>query len=462
MSLPKLAAIGIVLLMSGCAQRTEPVYQEPEPVPALPDELVDPLPTGPVKVALLLPLSGNAAAVGRDMLEAAQMALFDVGRTDMVLLPRDTGGTPAGAAAAARSAIDAGAELILGPLFARAAGAVAPVAAEHDLTVISFSNDASVAGGNVWVLGFRPEEQVARVIEYARSRGMTRIGTLAPDDAYGRRAVNGFRDAMGSAPAAARASTAEDSVAQDSAAQDLAAQELPAADGAADGQTFDNQASDNQASDSGVAARLVGEASAGGTGHAFYPPDEAELARVVREFTGYREPPEGSIGVSGNTRTFDALLLADGGDRLRSVAALLAFYDVDLESTRLLGTMLWEDDPRLLFEETLQGGWYASVSPENERRFQGRFERTFGREPVALAGLAYDATALAAVVGNTDRSFPTARLTDSSGFVGRAGIFRLRSDGTTQHGLAIVEIDNGTARVVDPAPRSFLVAFLDG
>jgi ABC-type branched-subunit amino acid transport system substrate-binding protein len=389
-SFPKLAVIGLALLLVGCAQdRAQPVYQDPTLTPDVPAEVVEPVPTGPVKVALLLPLSGNAAAVGRDMLEAAQIALFDVGQTDMVLLPRDTGGTTTGAAAAARSAIEAGAELILGPLFASATGTVARIAAEHDLKVISFSNDATVAGGNVWVLGFRPEEQVTRVIDYARRQGMTRVGALAPDDAYGQRAISGFQAAM------------------------------------ADSGPF------------------------GGAAHVFYPPDERELARVVREFTG----------PAGGDR-FDALLLADGGDRLRSVAALLAFYDVDLATTRPLGTMLWEDDPRLLFEETLQGGWYASVSPDNERRFQNRFREAFGRDPVTLAGLAYDATALAAVVATIDRGFPTTRLTDSSGFVGRAGIFRLRSDGTTQHGLAIVEIDNGTARVIDPAPSSFLVAFL--
>jgi ABC-type branched-subunit amino acid transport system substrate-binding protein len=398
---PRLLAIGFLLLAAGCAQRAEPLYQEPEPQPVEPAEVIEPLPAGPVKVALLLPLTGNAADVGQDMLEAAQIALFDVGQTDMVLLPRDTGGTIEGAAAAARSAIDAGAELILGPLFATSTGTVAGIAREHELKVISFSNDATVSGDNVWVVGFRPEEQVARVIEFAQRQGLTRIGALAPDDAYGQRVVNGFREAIGAAG-------------------------------------------------SGL----------GGPSHAFYPPDEREAARVVREFTGYVEPPEGALGVSGNSRQFDALLLADGGSRLRSIAALLAFYDIDPATTRLLGTMLWESDPRLLFEETLQGGWYASVSPEGERNFQARFEQAFGRQPGALAGLAYDATALAAVVAASDRRFPADLLTDPSGFVGRAGIFRLRDDGTTEHGLAVLEIDNGSARVVEPAPTSFLVALL--
>lgn len=402
MPFPKLAVIGLILAVAGCGQQTTgPIYEQPADAPD-PAAAIEPVPVGPVKVALLLPLSGDAASVGQDMLDAAQIALFDVGPTDMVLLPRDTAGTPQGAVAAAEDAIAAGAELILGPLFSQSAAAVAQVARENSIKVVSFSNDAGIAGNDVWVLGFRPEEQVASVVGFARRQGYMTIGALAPDDAYGRRAINGFLSAMG-----------------------------------------------------GSAAVAAGPA------YAFYPPDEREAAGVVRSFTGYVEPPENSPpGTTGNTRDFDAILIADGGARLRSIAALLAFYDIDLATTRPLGTMLWEDDPRLLFEETLQGGWYAGVSPEGERNFQDRFERSFERRPVALAGLAYDATALAAVVAASDRQFPRELLIDPSGFIGRAGIFRLRDDGTTNHGLAILEIDNGTAIVVQPAPDSFVGADL--
>ncbi len=398
--LRRLATAALVLALAGCAKETTgPIYEQPTPEAVVEPE---PVPAGPVKIALLLPLSGQAASVGQDMLDAAEIALFDVGETDMTLLPRDTGGTPAGATAAAEDAIAEGAELILGPLFSSSTAAVATIAREHGIKVVSFSNDTAVAGGDVWVLGFRPEEQVGRVVDFAQEQGLLRIGALAPDDAYGRRAVNGFTEALREAP-----------VGQD------------------------------------------------GPLSAYYPPDEREAARVVREFTGYRKPPEGSPpGTRGNTRPFDAILIADGGARLRSIAALLAFYDVDLKTTRPLGTMLWEDDPRLLFEETLQGGWYAGLPPEGERNFQAKFERTYDRKPAALAGLAYDATALAAVVAASDRSFPREVLVDASGFIGRAGIFRLREDGTTDHGLAVLEIDNGTAIVVQPAPDTFLLSQL--
>ena len=97
LSIPKFAAAGLLLLLAGCASQSEPVYQDPT---AEAPEALAPVPTGPVKVALLLPLTGEAAVVGQDMLEAAQIALFDVGQTDLVLLPRNTGGTIAGASAA--------------------------------------------------------------------------------------------------------------------------------------------------------------------------------------------------------------------------------------------------------------------------------------------------------------------------------------------------------------------------
>ena len=51
--------------------------------------------------------------------------------------------------------------------------------------------------------------------------------------------------------------------------------------------------------------------------------------------------------------------------------------------------------------------------------------------------------------------FTAAQLTDAQGFVGAAGIFRLRPDGLADHGLAVVEVEAGAERVLDPAPRTF-------
>lgn len=149
---------------------------------------------GKTRVGLLLPLSGRSAEIGKAMLDAAQLALFDAGAKDMVLLPMDTGESPEGAAAAARNAVDQGARLIIGPLFGSSTRAVAPVARASGLNVISFSNDPAVAGDNVYLLGFTVQPQVQRVVEHAISSGMSRLAVIAPDSAYGQSVVQAMQD----------------------------------------------------------------------------------------------------------------------------------------------------------------------------------------------------------------------------------------------------------------------------
>ncbi len=146
-----------------------------------------------VKVGLLLPLTGRNASLGRAMQDAATVALFDkyahispqLTTTRVDLITKDTGDTPEQAATAATQAIEAGAALLIGPVFADAAAAVAPIAAEHHISVISFSNNAATAKPGLYAFGFSPEEQTARVIAFAQVRGKTRIAALIPNSPLG-------------------------------------------------------------------------------------------------------------------------------------------------------------------------------------------------------------------------------------------------------------------------------------
>lgn len=143
----------------------------------------DSLPT--VKVALLLPLSGTKAALGESMLQAAQLALFDMGYNNFNLMPRDTQGTPDGARAAATSALNDGAELILGPLLSSSVRAVKAVAKPRNINVIAFSTDWTLADRSTFLMGFMPFSQVDRVTQYALEHGYQNFALIAPRDKYG-------------------------------------------------------------------------------------------------------------------------------------------------------------------------------------------------------------------------------------------------------------------------------------
>jgi len=141
------------------------------------------------RVALLVPLSGPNAGVGRSIANATTLALLDLNNQDLRITNYDTAG---GAAAAAARAVADGTRLILGPLLAEDTRAVAPVARAAGVPVVSFSNDASVAGDNVFLMGFVPAQSVARVVAYAGTRGVRSFAGLVPNGLYGERASTAF------------------------------------------------------------------------------------------------------------------------------------------------------------------------------------------------------------------------------------------------------------------------------
>lgn len=138
-----------------------------------------------IRAAILLPLSGQHAAMGQSMLQAAQLAVFDMGYDNFELIPQDTGGTAAGASSAATAALQSGAQLILGPLFADEVRAVKTATAGRNINVIAFSTDWKLAGGNTYIMGFLPFGQVDRIVDYAAANGFKRAAVAAGADEYG-------------------------------------------------------------------------------------------------------------------------------------------------------------------------------------------------------------------------------------------------------------------------------------
>jgi ABC-type branched-subunit amino acid transport system substrate-binding protein len=150
---------------------------------------------GQTKIALILPMSapGNAGAAGQSMRNAAEMAFADFNNPDVQLIIKDDAGTTQGAQTAARQAIEEGAQVILGPLFAGAVAAVAPIARAGGVPVIAFSTDSNVATRGVFLLSFLPESDVERVVSFAASQGRHSFAALVPDNAYGSTVEAAFR-----------------------------------------------------------------------------------------------------------------------------------------------------------------------------------------------------------------------------------------------------------------------------
>ncbi len=374
----------------------------------------------PVRVALLLPFSSSdreVQQVAQALLNSGELALFEVNNPDVLLLPKDTHATADGAAAAAREAIGQGAELILGPLLRDEVAAVAPIAHQYHVPVIAFSTDRSVAGNGVYLLSFQPEQEVARVTQYAATHGHRVFAAMIPNSDYGARVRDAFVNA-----------------ARSSGGNVIALQ------------NYDRNAAAMADPVKSLASYEKRFAKYGYNNSSLSMPDPAnggDLTRLM-QYQSYGSEP------------FDAVLLPEGGALLHTLAPLLPYYDVDPHKVQFLGTGLW-DDPSLGREPALDGGWFAAPSPDAQQAFLTRYKDAYAKSPPRIASLSFDAVALAGSMARAPKGhrFTDQALTNPNGFTGIDGIFRFTPNGDTQRGLAVLEITDQGFKVIDPAPTTF-------
>lgn len=364
-------------------------------------------------VAILLPLSGPHADIGQAMLHAAQLALAAPGAPP--LLPVDTSGTPAGAAAGLRGALNDGAGLILGPLTAAETEAVAPAAAAAGVPVLAFTNTPGVARPGIWTLGITPGQQVRRLVAYAQAQGRSKFAALMPDTEFGHVMAQALATA-----AAERGLPPPDirfhghgMAAISSAARDLSAYE----------QRW------------GPVQQQIKEAKARHT-----PEGRREAERLTR--TQIPPPP------------FDALLLGDTGDQLAELASVLPYYFIAPPAVQVMGPALWAAPSSL--SSQVRGAWFAAPDPAARAAFVQAFTARYGAPPPGPADLAYDAADIARVLA--PQGYAPGALTNPDGFSGVDGWFRLLPDGQVQRGLAIFQVEPGGPRVIAPAPTSAAAA----
>jgi hypothetical protein len=285
--------------------------------------------------------------------------------------------------------------------------AVTAAVAGRPVPILSFSNDAGVAGGEVFVLGFQPGQAIARVISYARSRGVDRFAALVPQGAYGQRAQLAF-------------------------------------------------------------VKAVNDSGGRSTSVVSYARDPAKLAAAAAQVTNYdarvRASGKPQIRADGTVARvagalapvpFQALMIADSGAAAARFLTPLARYGAAPGQVVILGTELWNNEPGLARVPALKGALYATVSDARFNSLAVRYRAKHGTNPSRLASLGYDAVLLASSLAARwplGQPFPRAALLARDGFAGIDGAFRFTPSGVAERALEVDQLGTGT---VSPAPNSF-------
>jgi len=347
------------------------------------------------RIALLVPLTGPNAALGAELQNGAELALFSVRNQNIELLVFDTHGE--GADMAASQAVVAQADIMVGPLFSEAVVSARKIARQANIPMLALSNNLKIADRGSWLLGYVPEQQVDALLGYALTNGHNRVGIIAEDAPFGQILARHTVDRL-----AQFGLRPEDTL------------------------------------------TLTGAMLA----------DEDQLKSAIRRFTGYRAPAENEKAPAFSDlppSRFDALIFAGSADFALRTAPVLAYYDADSERVLYLGNAQWNQQ-RILTEPSLQGGVFASRPTGRDDIFNGLWSEVWATRPGALARLSFDAMAMATVLTGQKRQLWQAALESESGFSGFSGAYRLLPGGGNQRAFELRQIEAGVSALLQPAP----------
>lgn len=443
----KLAVLGLfALLLASCGGAaikggsTTPVAKTPAGTPQR-------LQTGPMKIAILVPMTGEVGPVGQQLVNAAAVALFEKPELKAELLPFDTKGTPAGAAQAAAEARVANVDMVLGPLFGSHVAVVRQGLAGSSVTMLAFTNDTQQANENTFVLGLSVSAQVERAITFLASQDKNRLILIGPEGPYTERAIIAAEAATaGLGVSLLRVGTYPEDA--DFNAISNKVKEVTDYNGRrAVWAAYERQLTLRVRSAANPAALLQGEAARFGEGSVRGRMLNG-MAKVYRSFAGsgrnraLAETVQRIQGVAAiPVDDYDAILLPVGDDNLVAIGSMLDLFNAGRGFAQLTGTNIWQNVD-LSSEPSLLGGWFTQTNEASLSPFMLAYQNNFHERPEPIAVLGYHGARVALEAAASGALPVTPEFVrKADGFNGLAGTVRFGSDSVMRHPLSIYQVN---------------------
>lgn len=390
----KIIALFLMILLAGCADRIRLLPSDRD-FSSTPTQTQN----EKTKTAVLLPLSGPNAAVGENFQNAVLMAGLDRPTESTEVLFYDTQGTPEGAVAAYNQALNESPDVFIGPVFAPQVRAVRNLTPAKP--VLSFTSDESVIGGGVYTIALLIEQQIDRIVSYACAQGQRRFALIGPDDQIGRVVVKSFEKALPSCPG-----------------MEIVHQSL-----------YSPTTTDLTSPVVRIAPPLI---------------DGRRKDLTAREKELLKNP-------SAERLSFDALFVFEQGIKLEQLVSILYYYDVTPNIVPYYGLATL----RQTKIAQLVGAYFADMPQERLNAFKAKYKEAFDKQPLPIATFGYDAASLVSFLSGLG-ALREGALTDSLGYQGINGRFRLNEDGTNARLLEIFKLRAiGYATVEEGAPAGF-------
>ena len=349
-----------------------------------------------LKIGVLLPLSGKFQNIGESFLKSIQLALLEVGNKNIKIYPKDSKGNALDAYDSAKEFEEMGINIVLGPIFYES---IVELEKINNITFISFTNKATSIPKNVISFGVNVDSQIKVLKEYFKKIEASKTLFLSPNSEF-----------------------------------EQQSESIKKKDILKFYRTYSYDTNPKK-----ITAQ-IGKI----TKYKERKRDLEKRINILEKSDLYKDKNELKILEQKHTLgklNFDSVVILDFGERLKSVLSSFMFSDVSSEEVNFFTLNQWFDES-LFNESAMQNLYFPSIDFKNLKKFNKKYEKTFGEKPNKVSILAYDALGLIYYCWyNNNKNFNSSQLYNKNGFKGLQGKFVIKNNFSKQN-LKIYKVSN--------------------
>jgi len=349
-----------------------------------------------IKIGLLVPLSGSNKELGQSIIKAVRLAVKDINNNSIEIVPKDTASKANKALKSAFELKQMGVKVVIGPVFYESITYLDEI---KDITFLSLTNKTLDLPKNVISAGINSVSQFNTIKKFIEMNNIKRTIFLTPIQDYEFEVKKGIKDSR---------------------------------------------------------IKIFKEYD--------YSTEPTKLTKQIEEITNYRVRKQNledeilRLKKSNQSNkekkikkleqrytlgglNFDAVVIADFEESLKSVSTSLLYTDVSPKNKYFITLNQWFDKS-LLNEIDIQPLYYPSINENNFKTYQDKFFKEFDEYPSHLALLSYDLVGLVYYLSLKNNLSDLNKLfKKKNSFKGKIGIFDIKNN-KINHRLNFYKIED--------------------
>jgi len=355
-----------------------------------------------VKIGLLVPLSGDNAEIGKQIVKATRLALKDINSDKIEIFPKDTQSDPNKTLRSAIELSQIGINLVIGPVFYENLAYLDEV---KEVTFLSFTNKTLDLPKNVISTGINSTSQLNTIKKFIKLNEIKKSVILIPNLNYDLEIKQGIKKS--------KIKTFKqyyydiDPTKLTKQIEKITNYEIRKQNLIDEITRLENSEDLNK---------------------------EKKIKNLEKKYT------------IGNVN-FDSVIIADFDESLKSVITSLLYTDVSPKNKYFITFNQWFDES-LLIETASQPIYYPSVNKKNLDNFKKKFFKQFGQNPNHVSLLSYDLVGLIYYLSlKTEVAEINKAFNAKNSFKGKIGIFDIK-DNKINHRLNFYKIEEGSLKEI--------------